>query len=67
MVMSVWADMVGAMGIGLSSPPSTSTRPRMVTGAKKAGTEMEARMAWNREPRSSHTSFWFSRSVATAV
>jgi hypothetical protein len=47
-------------------PPSTSSRPSISTGANAPGTDMLARMAWDRLPRLSTTASPVSMSAATA-
>src|SRR4030067_596376 len=66
-VRSVRSRRVGAIGIGLTRPPSTSCRPSIVWGVKMVGIAIEARIASNRGPRDNQTSFPFWISVATAV
>ena len=66
-VMSVRSLSVGAIGMGLMRPPSTSVRPSTSTGAKTPGTAVDARIAVNSEPLFIQTSRCSSIAVATAV
>jgi hypothetical protein len=67
MVRSVVSFNVGAIGIGLTSAPSSRRRPLCCEGVNTSGVEIEARMASNSLPSRSQTSLPVSRSVATAV
>ena len=52
-------------GTLLSTPPSTSTLPSMITGAKTPGMATVARRAWASHPESKTTTSAFLMSVAT--
>ena len=66
-VKSVPSFKVGAIGIGLIIPPSTSVRPFDLKGENIIGTAMDAAIASNNGPFENQTSFCFIKSVATAV
>ncbi len=66
-VKSASAESTASIGTGLSTPPSTSSRPFTMIGVIAPGMATEARIATSTGPEVNHTSRRAPRSVATAV